>query len=150
MRKLSVLFLVMILCGCTQNISPDTYSVGSVGEANQTVRGKIIHVRDVKIGGNQTGIGATAGAAGGAVAGSGVGSGGRANALGAIGGAVAGGIAGAVIEEGTTRQTGVEYVVETENDNLMTVVQGPVPRLHKGDKVLVIYGNPTRVIAKGQ
>ena len=150
MKTLSVLFLLIILSACIQNISPDTYSVGSVGEANRTVRGKVVNVRDVKIEGNRTGVGATAGAAGGAVAGSGVGGGGRANAIGAIGGAVAGGIAGAVIEEGATRQTGVEYVVETENDNLVTVVQGPEPRLHKGDKVLVIYGNPTRIIEEGQ
>lgn len=136
---------MILLAACTRNISPDTYSVGSVGEANRTVRGIIISVRDVKITGNSSGVGAGAGATGGAVAGSAIGNGGRSNALGAIGGAVVGGIAGAVIEEGSTRQIGIEYVVETENNNLVTVVQGE-PRLLKGNKVLVIYGNPTRII----
>lgn len=145
MKKIALLGIVLLLTACTRDISPDTYSVGSVGEANRTVRGTIISARDVKITGNKSGIGAGAGAAGGAVAGSAIGNGGRSNALGAIGGAVVGGIAGAVIEENSTLQMGIEYVVETENNNLITLVQGE-PRLSKGSKVLVIYGNPTRII----
>ena len=146
MRNLTFLILVLALTACTRNLSPDTYSVGSVGAANRTVRGEIINVRDVNITGNNTGVGVASGAAGGAIAGSAIGSGNRANALGVIGGAVVGGVAGAVLEEGMTRQTGLEYVVETSNGNLLTVVQGPVPRLAEGDKVLIIYGNPTRII----
>ncbi len=136
---------MICLSACVHNISPDTYSVGSVGEANRTMRGVVVNVRDVKIEGNKSGVGAGAGVLGGGVAGSAIGSGGRSNAIGAIGGAVVGGIAGAVIEENATRQMGIEYVVETENGNLITLVQGE-PRLSKGNKVLVIYGNPTRII----
>jgi outer membrane lipoprotein SlyB len=144
---LCLIGVALLLGACTRNISPDTYSVGSVGMATRTIRATIISVRDVKIEGNRTGIGAGAGATGGAVAGSAIGGNARGNILGAIGGAVAGGIAGAAIEEGTTRQTGLEYVVETETDHLLTVVQGPEPRLSKGEKVLVMYGNPTRIIS---
>lgn len=140
------LLIVLPLASCARDISPNTYSVGAVGQANRTMRGTIINVREVNIQGSQTGIGGLSGATGGAVAGSAIGNGGRSNALGAIGGAVIGGIAGAAIEEGSTRQKGLEYVIETENDNLITVVQGLSPSLSKRQKVLVIYGNPTRVI----
>lgn len=60
----------------------------------------------------------------GATAGSALGGGVRSNIVGAVGGAVIGGIAGAAIESSATKQTGMEYVVETENGNLMTIVQG--------------------------
>jgi outer membrane lipoprotein SlyB len=147
MKRLLALPLILItLSGCAQNISPDTYSVGSVGQANRTVRGTIIHARPVNVQGSQSGTGAVAGGLGGGLAGSSIGGGGRANAIGAIGGAVVGGIAGAAVEEGVTKQTAMEYVVDTENDNLITVVQGQDVNLHKGTKVLVIYGNPTRII----
>lgn len=148
MKRFVFLSIVILsLSGCAPNISPDTYSVGSVGQANRTIRGKIIHARPVKVQGTQSGMGATAGGLSGGVAGSAIGDGGRANAIGAIGGAVVGGIAGAMLEEGATRQMGMEYVVETENDNLVTIVQGQNPPLHVGNRVLVIYGNPTRIVA---
>jgi outer membrane lipoprotein SlyB len=67
--------------------------------------------------------------------------------LGAIGGAIIGGIAGAAIERSATQQQGVEYVVETENGHLMTIVQGEEPFFAVGDKVFVLYGTRSRVIA---
>jgi len=66
--------------------------------------------------------------------------------LGAIGGAIAGGLAGAAIENSATQQTGLEYVVQTENGNLMTLVQGSDPPFTIGQKVLVLYGSPSRII----
>lgn len=91
-------------------------------------------------------LGGTAGAAVGATAGSALGGGVRSNIVGAVGGAVIGGIAGAAIESSATKQTGMEYVVETENGNLMTIVQGKDPLFTQGSKVLVLYGNPSRII----
>ncbi len=38
-------------------------------------------------------------------------------------------------------------VVQTENGNLMTVVQGPDPVFSTGMRVLVLYGSPSRIIA---
>ncbi|MBP7509804.1 MAG: hypothetical protein KA807_18470, partial [Prolixibacteraceae bacterium] len=71
----------------------------------------------------------------------------RENIVGAIGGAVIGGIIGSMAEEGATRQQGMEYVIETDNGSLITVVQGIEPSLNVGDKVIVIYGQRSRVIA---
>lgn len=137
---------VIVLGGCASNISPKTYSVGSVGQVNRTVSATVISVREVDVAGT-TGLGGGAGSAAGAVAGSNMGSSGRDNLLGAIGGAVAGGLAGAAIEGNATKQKGMEYVVETENGNLMTIVQGIDSVFAEGQKVLVLYGSPSRLIA---
>ena len=137
---------LIALGGCAHNISPQTYSVGSVGQVNRTVSATVISAREVDIAGT-AGIGGSAGTAAGAVAGSAAGGNStRGNIVGAIGGAVIGGLAGAAIESNATKQKGVEYVVETENGNLMTIVQGTDSIFVTGDKVLVLYGSPSRLI----
>lgn len=127
-------------------ISPKNYSVGSVGQVNRTVSATVISVRQVDIAGT-TGLGGSAGTATGALVGSAAGNNARANIVGAIGGAVVGGLAGAAIEANATKQKGMEYVVETENGNLMTIVQGTDTVFAEGEKILVLYGSPSRLIA---
>lgn len=147
--KLAIVVAISLslLTACVRNISPDTYSVGSVGQVNRTVSAVVIGARTVDITGT-TGLGGTAGGAAGAVIGSGAGgNNARGNVVGAIGGAVIGGLAGAAIEANATKQKAVEYVVETSNGNLMTIVQGNDPLFAEGQKVLVLYGNPSRLIA---
>lgn len=149
MRKLALLLggtILITLGGCAANLSPKTYSVGSVGQVNRTVAATVISASMVDVSGT-TGLGGTVGTAAGAVAGSSIGGGTRANILGAIGGAVIVGLAGATIEANTTQQKGMEYVVETENGNLMTLVQGMDSLFAAGQKVLVLYGSPSRLIA---
>lgn len=139
--------LLMCLGGCASNVSPQTYSIGSVGQVNRTVAATIISSREIDIAGT-TGVGGNAGAMTGAVVGSGAGgNNSRGNIVGAIGGAVVGGIVGSSIEANATKQKGREYVVETENGNLMTIVQGTDPVFAVGQKVLILYGSPSRVIA---
>ncbi|WP_180283046.1 hypothetical protein [Azospirillum oleiclasticum] len=142
----AVAWLGLMAAACAPNISPDSYAVGSVGQVNRTVRGVIISARPVAIGGTQSGLGAGAGAVAGGAAGSMIGGNVQTNIIGAVGGAVVGGIAGAMIEESATRQTGIEYVVQTENGALLTVVQGSTPALSVKDRVLVIYGSRSRVV----
>lgn len=137
---------VVAVAGCASNISPQTYSVGSVGQVNRTVSATVISVREVDVAGT-TGIGGSAGTATGAVVGSAAGGNNtRGNIVGAIGGAVIGGLAGSAIEANATKQKGMEYVVETENGNLMTIVQGTETVFATGQKVLVLYGSPSRLI----
>jgi len=138
---------MIVLAGCASNISPRTYSAGSVGQVNRTVSATVISVREVDVAGT-AGVGGSAGTAAGAVAGSSAGgNSARGNIIGAIGGAVAGGLAGAAIEANATKQKGFEYVVETETGNLMTIVQGTDTVFSEGQKVLVLYGSPSRLIA---
>ena len=148
MMRIGIVALASVaaLAGCVTNIDPATYSVGAVVQVNRSIAASVISVRDVNIAGTAE-VGTGAGVAGGAVAGSAIGGSARANALGAIGGAVIGGIAGAAIEGSATKQTGIEYVVQTVNGNLMTLVQGPEPRFSVGQHVLVLQGAPARLIA---
>lgn len=143
---IKIFFFCLILSGCASNISPKSYSVGSVGQVNRTVAATVISVREVEISGTSS-LGGTSGAIAGGIAGSSIGDGGRENAIGAVAGAVAAGLAGAVIEESLTKQKGVEYVVETDNGNLMTIVQGNTVMFREGQKIFVLYGSPSRIIA---
>ena len=149
MGKISqTILMALMLASCAPNVSPSSYSVGGVGQVNRAVRGKIVSVRIVDIQGTQSGLGAGAGAVAGGVGGSNLGGGTRQNIIGAVGGAVVGGIAGAVIENEATKQKGVEYVVETENGSLITVVQGANdPPFVEGQKIIVLYGQQSRIIA---
>lgn len=145
MNRVMILVALTLLMGCTPNVSPNSYSVGSVGEVNRTVAGTVISARSVKIDGT-SGLGAASGAAVGATAGSALGGGVRSNIVGAVGGAVIGGVAGALAENAMTKQVGMEYVIQTENGNLMTLVQGETPAYAVGAKVLILYGSPSRIV----
>lgn len=146
MQYIGLCAAMLALCGCVPNVSPSSYSIGAVGEVNRTVAATVISARVVHIEGSRGG-GAVAGGAAGAVAGSAVGGSARANALGAIGGAVIGSIAGAAAEHAASKQEGMEYVVQTGNGAMMTVVQGLKPAFGMHQHVLVLYGSPARVIA---
>ena len=152
MKRRSCLLLIMGLAvplsACAPDISPDSYSIGSVGQVNRAVSGVILSARPVAIQGTRSGLGAGAGALAGGTAGSTIGGSTEANIIAAVGGAVIGGITGAAVEESATQQTGMEYVVETDNGALVTVVQGDEMPLAAGLRVLVIYGTRARVIPR--
>lgn len=144
-RTLVALGLIATMVGCANTTDPSTYSVGSVGQVNRSVSGVVISARYVNINTN-TGVGAGVGGVAGAVAGSSIGGGARANALGAIGGAVIGAIAGSAVEQSGANQPGMEYVISTINGSLLTVTQGVDPRFQENDRVIILYGSPSRVI----
>lgn len=143
MAALGVLCLVG---GCQRNVSPDTYAVGSVGQVNRAVRATVISARPVQIGGTQSGIGPAAGAAAGGIVGSQIGRG-SGNAAAVLAGVLIGGVTGAVVEEATTRQAGIEYVLQSDNGALLTLIQGTNPAFVLGQKVVIIYGTQSRIIA---
>jgi outer membrane lipoprotein SlyB len=137
----------LFLTACVPNVSPQSYSVGSVGQVNRSIAAKVISVREIDIQGTNSGSGAAVGAGLGAVGGSGLGGSVRGGIASTIAGGVIGGAAGAIIESTASAQKGLEYVVDTTNGNLMTVVQGTDPYFPVGTKVLVLYGAPSRLIA---
>jgi len=142
-----IILLVFTLLSCTQNISPKTYSVGSVGQINRSIGARVVSVREIDISGSSrfgTGAGGIAGAVAGSTAG---GSDFKSNVAGALAGAAVGAVVGNNLEQGLTAQKGAEYVLETENGNLITIVQGIDPFFEVNDKVLILYGSPSRVIA---
>lgn len=146
MRTFALSGLVALgLAGCAHEISPQSYRAGAVGQVNRTAPAKVVGVREVEVAGNRE-VGTPAGAAVGAIMGSGVG-GNRGSLVGAIGGAILGGMAGSAIESQGTKQRALEYLVETTGGQLLTIVQGPEPMFSNGQRVLIVYGNPNRLIA---
>jgi outer membrane lipoprotein SlyB len=143
--KLLIVTFSLSLAACAPDLSSSTYNAGQVGVANQTVTGTIVGKRLVRIDRDRN-IGTAVGAVGGAVAGSFIGGGTRENILGGLGGAVLGGLAGNAIEKGVVRQQGFEYVIRINKNQTISVTQTADNNLAIGERVMVIYGNPVRVI----
>lgn len=141
------LALVMLLTNCAKNISSNEYSEAEVGAIKQTYRGVVLNARNVKVQGadrlQDNGMGVVGGGVAGGVLGSMVGKG-RGSTLGMLAGAAAGALGGAMAEKKLKEQDGVEYTVELKSGRVMTIVQGPEPRLHPGQHVLVMVGSRGR------
>lgn len=140
-----ILPLALIVSACTSNIGADQYATSSVGQVSTALKGTVVSVRRVAVA-SENGAGTLIGGAAGGVAGSMIGGSDTAHILGAIGGAVIGGIAGNAAQEGLSKQTGYEYVVQLDNGNMVTVTQGDDVLLNPGQKCLVLYGNRARVV----
>jgi len=102
--------------------------------------GVVESVREVKIEGAKTGIGSTAGAVVGGVAGSEVGKG-KGAIVGSVIGAVAGGVAGAAVEEGATRQPGIEVTVRLDSGRMIAVTQAADEEFKVGERVRILSGS---------
>lgn len=145
-RIVLLLAMAAVLAGCASSKAGDVYSRDQTRNA-QTVRmGVVESVRLVKIEGTKTPVGTAAGAVVGGVAGSTIG-GGRGSTIAAVLGAVAGGVAGSAIEEGVTREDGVEITVKLDNGSMLAVVQeAAAEQFHPGERVRVLDGGgATRV-----
>lgn len=113
---------VLMLGGCASGMGGRDYSRDEARRAMVVQFGTVSAVRGVNLEGTKSPVGTVAGAAVGGVAGSSIGAG-RGSAVGAVLGAVVGGLAGAAVEEGATRQVGVEVTVQLDNGQYLAVVQ---------------------------
>ncbi len=147
MRAIALVLIAgLTLGGCARSLSPDVYSRDEVGSTVEVEDAVVLSVRDVKIEGTRSNVGAAVGAAAGGVGGSYAGHR-RGAILGAIAGAVVGALVGAAAEEAITSSEGVEYLVRLDNGETVAVVQpkGEAP-LAPGDNVLLVYGDHIRVV----
>ena len=134
-----VLAVSLGLGACAPSMSGGTYSRYEAREAQEVRMGYVESVRNVTIEGTRSGVGTVSGAALGGLAGSNVG-GGRGRIAGAIGGAVLGGVAGTAIEEGVTRQAGLEIMVRLDNGRMVSVTQAADESFYPGDRVRLMTG----------
>jgi outer membrane lipoprotein SlyB len=141
-----VLAASLVLSGCPASMSGGAYSRSQAREAQDVQLGYVESVRQVLIEGTKSGVGTVGGAALGGVAGSTIGQG-RGQIAGAIGGAVVGGLVGSAIEEGVTRQPGLEITVRLDNGRMTAVTQAADEPFYPGDRVrlLTSYDGTARV-----
>lgn len=133
----------LLVCGCANDYSGDTYEGHAVGEVSKANPGTIISMRKIQIKpeGENLGSGALLGGAAGALAGSAFGKGsGKVFAAGL--GAIAGGVAGNAIQNRS--QNGVEYTIRLDNGSTVVITQGVSPALSVGQNVMVINSNKGR------
>ena len=135
----AVLAATVFLTGCPASTSGGAYTRDQTRQVQDVRMGVVESVREVTIEGTKTPIGPAAGAVVGGVAGSTVG-GGRGSVVGAVIGAVAGGLAGGAIEEGVTKQKGLEITVKLDNGRLIAVTQNADETFRPGDRVRVLSG----------
>ena len=147
----SFLICAAMLNGCARNISSNTYSDSHVGESSETLSGRIISVRNVMVGPEELGnsqAGAALGGIAGGIAGYQFG-GGRGQVATTGLGAIAGALAGAYAEKELKTQEGLEYIVELNNGEMRTVVQGNDVKFRPGQRVYLIVSTNgrSRIIA---
>jgi len=147
MMMLAGLVSASFLSACTPDISAGSYTTNQIGQAAPTMTGRIIAATPIKVSNSGAGVGTVAGALAGGIAGSAIGGGTRANALGAVGGAVLGGVIGNYAEQNLSTQTGMQYSVKLRSGRIYTVTQGMNPVLAVGQRVMVIFSNPAKVVA---
>ena len=129
----------LVLAGCPAGLGGSDYSRSQARTVQDVQMGVVESVREVRIEGTKTPIGAGAGAVVGGVAGSTVG-GGRGSVVGATVGAVLGGVGGAAAEEAVTRQKGLEITVRLDSGRMIAITQAADEAFRIGDRVRVLSG----------
>lgn len=130
---------LVALGGCASGTGSKDYSRVQTRGVQEVQMGVVESVREVRIEGTKTPIGAGAGAVVGGVAGSTVG-GGRGRVVGATVGAVLGGLGGAAAEEAVTREKGVEITVKLDSGRMIAVTQAADQEFRVGDRVRILSG----------
>ncbi|MEH6519282.1 MAG: hypothetical protein V7742_21605 [Halioglobus sp.] len=138
------LFVIMLMQGCASADDPGKYRVATIGNAQRSVEGVVLFASEVWVQESSTGTGA---ARGGLLAGA-VAAESSDNAAVIIAGIIAGSIVGDAIERDANTFSGMEYLMETSVGLLLTVVQVNKGSeiFNPGDKVILVYGYPTRLV----
>jgi outer membrane lipoprotein SlyB len=139
------LLLVGFFYGCSLH-SGSTYERGDMGVPSSFKKGFILSVRDVKIKGTESGVGAAAGATAGGLAGSTLGGSTATRALGGLGGAVIGGIVGHTTENIITGGDASEFIVQPDAGEPYAIVQVNDEELKAGERILIIESGKLRIV----
>jgi outer membrane lipoprotein SlyB len=150
MNKLLAALMVstLALTGCAGGLGSSDYSRDQARTVQEVQMGVIQALRNVKIEGTKSPVGAVGGAAVGGIAGSQIG-GGNGQIAGAVLGAVLGGLGGSAIEEKMTSQNGVEITVRLDSGRTIAITQAADvnEQFRVGDRVRVLSGGGTTRVA---
>ena len=137
MRSILIIAAALALTACATS-DPNVVPVYRAQRMSQVFDATVLSVRPVTIDGSQSGVGAGAGAIVGGIAGSAVG-GGNGAAVATVLGAVVGGVAGNAIERDSTKQNGVEIIVQLRDGQRRAVIQSATADAWApGDPVILI------------
>lgn len=143
---LALALSALVLGGCAAGLGSGDYQRSEARRAMNIEFGVVDSVRAVQLEGTKTPIGSATGAVIGGVGGSRIG-GGSGQVIAGVLGAVAGGMAGSAVEEGITRQAGIEVTVRLESGRYVAVVQADEgENFRPGERVRVLRdGSRSRV-----
>lgn len=145
-KTLCILTVAGCLAACQADIGSNQYGTSSVRQAAAASPCSVISVRQVNVKSDNN-AGMLAGALAGGVGGYGIGSGSTAHNLGAVGGALLGGFVGDKAQGALSSQAAYEYVVRLDNGQIMTLTQGTDVLLSPGQRCMLLFGDPQRLIA---
>ena len=144
-KVIPIMLLLGFLSGCSLH-SGSAYEQVEMGAPAYFKKGVILSVRDIKIKGKESGVGAVAGAATGGLAGSTLGDNTATRALGALGGAVVGGLVGNTAEKLITGGNASEFIVQPDKGEPYSLVQVNDEGLKPGERVLIIESEKLRIV----
>lgn len=130
---------VAILSGCAAGLSGSDYSRGQARQEQSVRTGVVESVREVKLEGTRSGIGAVAGGAAGGI-GASTAADGSLGALFAVLGALAGGLVGQAAEQGVTSRKGLEITVKLDNGSMVAITQAADEEFKPGERVRILGG----------
>lgn len=134
------------LVACAPTNTNTTFTAGSIGVAAQVRYGTIVGMQPVQIQGSRSGAGAAIGGLAGGVAGSAIGGDWRARTVAGVGGALLGAGAGALVEQGVTQGTAVQFTIRPDGGGPdYTVVQTNELGFQVGERVAVSFGDRARL-----
>lgn len=141
MQWMVILVAGALSTGCmTTSRSGEVYTRDQARRTQTVQMGTVESVKNVRIEGTRSGIGAIAGGVAGGVIGSTIG-GGTGTRLATLGGAAAGAAGGHLAEERMTRRDGLEILVNLDNGTTIAVVQEADVMFYPGDRVRVLTGS---------
>jgi len=147
MKSILIVAVALALAACATS-DPNVVPVYGAQRISHVYDATVLSVRPVTIDGSQSGLGAGAGAIVGGIAGSTIGANSGA-AIASMIGAVVGGVAGNAIERDSTRQNGVEIIVQMRDGQRRAVIQAvTADAWAPGDPVIVIVTGGNARIAR--
>jgi outer membrane lipoprotein SlyB len=135
-----MMVIAALAAGCASSQSGEVYSRNQARSAMTVKLGTVEFVKQVKVEGTQSGVGAVAGGIAGGVGGNMIG-GGKGRTLATLGGAAAGALVGNVAEEKITKYDGLEITVRLDSGAVTAVVQEADVMFYVGDRVRVLTGS---------
>jgi outer membrane lipoprotein SlyB len=140
--------LIVLLGGCFSVNQPHDglgqYRIATIGNSQRSIPAVVISAKKVTIKELNSGAYAEAGGwLGGAIAAED-----SDNSAVIIAGIIAGAVVGNAIEDAKNTYAGTEYIIQAESGRLFTVAQvdSNADILKKGDKALLVYGYPHRLM----